>query len=270
MKETIGFIGTGSMCAAILEGWLDKSLIKPADVRVSNRTPGKPKKLSEQWGVQICATNEELVDQCDVVILAVKPQDMIAAIEPIASAFRAGQIVISLAAGIPLSRFKKILPQGTHIARVMANTPAKINRGTFAYCTAAEDLVTDLFMERMFKPIGFTVKLDEGEAFEAFLVAVSTGVGLIYEMMIYWQEWLEERGIDPELAQQLTIHTFSGASELALRSMPQTLSELQAKVTSKKGTTAAGLDSLRELEMERLLRISFEKAALRDRELSQD
>lgn len=270
MKETIGFIGTGSMCAAIIEGWLDKSLIKPDDLRVANRTPGKPKKMSEQWGVQVCATNEELVDQCDVVIIAVKPQDMIAAIEPIRTAFRPEQIVISLAAGITLPRLKKLLPPGTHFARLMANTPAKINRGTFAWCTPGNDMIVDRFMERMFKPLGFTVKLEEGEAFEAFLVAVSTGVGLIFEMMIYWQEWLEERGIEPELAQALTVHTFSGASELALRSMPQTLSELQAKVTSKKGTTAAGLDSLRELEMERLLRISFEKAALRDRELSQD
>ena len=169
-----------------------------------------------------------------------------------------------------MRRLKKILPQGTHIARVMANTPARINRGTFAYCTAGNDLVVDRFMERMFKPLGFTVRLEEGEPFEAFSVATSAGVGFIYEMMIYWQEWLEERGIEPELAQQMTVHTFSGASELALQSMSQTLSELQAKVTSKKGITAAGLDSLRELEMDRLLRISFEKSALRDRELSQD
>jgi len=270
MKEVIGFVGAGNMCAALIEGWLGKSLVQAEEVCVSNRTPGKPKKLAEQWGVKICATNEELVDQSNVVVLAVKPQDLILAVEPIGSTFRPDQIVISLAAGIPLRRLKKILPQGTHIARVMANTPARINRGTFAYCTAGNDLVVDRFMERMFKPLGFTVRLEEGEPFEAFSVATSAGVGFIYEMMIYWQEWLEERGIEPELAQQMTVHTFSGASELALQSMSQTLSELQAKVTSKKGITAAGLDSLRELEMDRLLRISFEKSALRDRELSQD
>jgi pyrroline-5-carboxylate reductase len=66
------------------------------------------------------------------------------------------------------------------------------------------------------------------------------------------------------------VHTFLGASELALASEPQSIADLQAKVTSKKGITAAGLDSMRELEVERLLRYSFEKSALRDRELSQD
>lgn len=270
MKEVIGFIGAGNMCAALIEGWVGQKSIPAADLRVSNRTPGKLKKLHDQWGVPSCATNEELVDQSDVVILATKPQDLLAAVEPIASAFRPEQIVISLAAGLPLRRLKKILPAGTHLVRVMANTPARVLKGTFGYCTAGPDLLVDRFMERMFKPLGFTVRLDEGEAFEAFSVATSAGVGFIFEMMIYWQEWLEERGIEPALAQQMTVSTFAGASELAARAGGQTLEELQAKVASKKGITAAGLDSLRELEMERLLRISFEKAALRDRELAED
>jgi pyrroline-5-carboxylate reductase len=270
MKEVVGFVGAGNMCQALIEGWLAKSLIAPADVLATNRTPGKLKKLSENFGVKEIATNEELVDASNVVILAMKPQDMVAAIEPISSTFRPDQIVISLAAGIPLSRLKKLIPQCPHIVRVIPNTPAKVLRGTFGYCTRSNDSIVDRFMERMFQPLGLTVKLEEGEQFEAFMIATSAGVGFIYEMMIYWQEWLEERGIEPDLAQQMTVNTFSGASELALRSLPQSLDELQSKVTSKKGVTAAGLTSMRELEIERLLRYSFEKAALRDRELSQE
>ena len=270
MKETVGFIGAGNMCQALIEGWLGKKLIAPANLRVANRTPGKLKKLEESFGVKSLKTNEELVDECDVVILAVKPQDLIAAVEPISTAFRPEQIVISLAAGIPLARLKKLFPQCKHLVRVMANTPARIMRGVFGYCTPANDLIADRFMDRMFRPMGLTVKLDEGEPYEAFMIATSAGIGFIFEMMIYWQEWLEERGIEPELAQQMTVQTFSGASELALQSLPQSLADLQSKVTSKKGVTAAGLDSMRELEIERLLRYSFEKSALRDRELSQD
>lgn len=270
MKEVVGFIGAGNMCQALVEGWRSKSLVDATSLLAANRTPGKLKKLEEQWQVRGMATNEELVDESNVVLIAVKPQDIVAAIEPISSTFRPDQIVVSLAAGIPLSRLKKLLPQCPHIVRVIANTPARIMRGTFGYCTRSNDLIVDRFMERMFQPLGLTVKLEEGEPFEAFTVATSAGVGFIFEMMIYWQEWLEERGIDAGLAQQMTIQTFSGASELAFQSLPQSLEELQAKVTSKKGVTAAGLESLRELEIERLLRYSFEKAALRDRELSQD
>ncbi len=270
MKQTIGFIGAGNMCQTLIEGWTAKKLIDPADVVVSNRTAGKLQKLEEQYGVRGLATNEAVVEAADVVILAVKPQDLEAAVENISSAFDAEQMVVSLAAGVTLRKLKKLIPQSRHIIRVMANTPARINRGCFAYCGERSDLLADSFMDRMFKPLGYTIRLDEGDAFEAFTVASSAGVGFIFELMVYWQEWLEEHGIDAETAQQLTVHTFAGASELAVQSGSQSLEELQAKVTSKKGITAAGLSSMRELEVERLLRYSFEKAALRDRELSQE
>ncbi len=270
MKETIGFIGAGNMCVAIIEGWLAKQLVKPDEIFVSNRTPGKLQKLEENFKVKICNTNEAVAENSDVVILAVKPQDIESAIENISSAFDEDQLVISLAAGVKLRKLKKLLPQCRNLVRMMANTPAKIMKGSFAYCTSGDNLRADSFMDRMFKPLGFTIRLDEGDAFEAFSVASSAGVGFVYELMIYWQEWLEEHGMDSETAQQLTIHTFLGASELALQSGSQSLDELQSKVTSKKGITAAGLDSMRELEIERLLRYSFEKSALRDRELAQD
>lgn len=270
MKEVIGFIGAGNMCHSLVEGWVGKQLIAPTDIVASNRTPGKLKKLVDSFGVRECGTNEEVVDQSNVVVIAVKPQDIVAAIEPISTAFREDQIIISLAAGIPLSRLRKLAPQSKHWVRVMANTPAKIMRGAFAYCTKSNDLIVDRFMDRMFQPLGLTTRLEEGEQFEAFTVATSAGVGFIFEFMIYWQEWLEERGIDPSLAQQMTVQTFAGASELAMRAPSQNLDELQAKVTSKKGVTAAGLESMRELEIERLLRYSFEKSAIRDRELSEE
>ena len=131
MKENIGFIGAGNMAQALIQGWLAKDLVKPSEIFVSNRTPGKLLKLTEQFGITACATNEELVDKCDVVILAVKPQDMESAVEPITSAFNDDQVVISLAAGITLKKLKKLLPKNKHIVRLMANTPARVMKGTF-------------------------------------------------------------------------------------------------------------------------------------------
>ncbi len=270
MKEIVGFIGSGNMCQVLVSAWLGQNLTTPEEILVSNRTPGKAKKLVEQLGVGLASTNEDLVDKANVVILAVKPQDLVAAIEPIATSFTSDQVVVSLAAGISLRRLKKLLPQCTNLVRVMANTPARVERGAFGYATVGSNVRIDRWMERMFSPIGLVYKLEEGDAFEAFSVATSAGVGFVLELMQYWQEWLEEHEIDPEDALAMTIQTFLGASELALKSQPQGLVDLQSKVTSKKGITAAGLDSMRELEVERLLRYSFEKAALRDRELSED
>ncbi len=258
------------MAHVLIEGWLAKNLLPAQDIIVSNRTPGKLQKLEEQFKIKIAATNEAVVDTADVVFLAVKPQDLESAVENISTSFGEEQLVVSLAAGVTIRKLKKLLPHCKHLVRVMANTPAKVGQGAFAYCGNAPHIRTDLFMERMFKPLGFTLKLEEGDAFEAFSVASSAGVGFVFELMIYWQEWLEEHGLESETAQELTVHTFLGAATLAMKSAPQSLEELQAKVTSKKGITAAGLDSMRELEIERLLRYSFEKSALRDRELAQD
>lgn len=255
------------MCQSLIAGWLKESLFKPADIFVANRSPGKVKKLTEEYGVTAAGTNEEVVDACDVVVIAVKPQDIAAAIEPIASSFTNAHTVVSLAAGFPLKALRKILPQVTLLVRVMPNTPVRIQKGVVGYCLAKSDIGMERWTERVFSPLGVVVKVDEGEPFQAVTVSAGSGVGFVFELMIYWQEWLEERGIDPEVAKQITVQTFVGASMLAEQSGEQSLSELQHKVASKKGVTAAGLDSMRELEIERALRYSFEKAALKDREL---
>jgi pyrroline-5-carboxylate reductase len=270
MHQKFGFIGAGNMCQSLVEGWVSKGVLKPEQIFVSNRTPGKVKKLEQQFNVKGTATNEELVDAVDVVLIATKPQDLLAAIEPIASSFRDDQVVISLAAGVPLSKLKRLLPKGARIIRVIPNTPARIQKGVIGYCSNANDVVIDRFMEDLFSALGLVIRVEEGEPFEALMISCSAGVGFIFELMLYWQEWLEERGFAADQAKAMTVQTFLGASQLATTNPSQSLVDLQSKVTSKKGVTAAGLDSMRELEVERLLRYSFEKAALRDRELAQD
>jgi pyrroline-5-carboxylate reductase len=266
MSSKIGFIGAGNMCQALIGGWLEQGTFNPDQIYVTNRSPGKVKRLEESFKVHGVATNEELVDKVDFVVLAVKPQDLNAAIEPIASAFTPSHTVISLAAGFRIQSLKRLLPE-SKIVRVMPNTPVKIHKGLIGFCTSKPDPALDRWVEHAFSPLGLVVKLEEGEPFQALTVAGGAGVGFVFELMIYWQEWLEERGIDPELAKRITVQTFVGASQLAERSEDVSLVELQHKVASKKGVTASGLDSMRELEVERALRYSFEKAGLKDREL---
>jgi len=123
-------------------------------------------------------------------------------------------------------------------------------------------------IEDLFRPLGLVRETEDEMQFEALMVACSAGTGFVFELMSYFQEWIEERGFDPLDARRMIIETFAGASLLAAQQKDLTLEDLQQKVTSKKGVTAAGLESMRELEVERLLRYSFEKAALRNQELA--
>jgi pyrroline-5-carboxylate reductase len=81
----IGFIGTGHMGQALIQALVEGGRVAPAKIFATNRSPGKLKKVQELFGVTPLATNEELIDKCEIVIIAVKPQDLTSVIEPIAS-----------------------------------------------------------------------------------------------------------------------------------------------------------------------------------------
>lgn len=268
-SRKFGFLGVGNMGQAVLSALIESKLVSPNRIWASNRTAGRLKKVEEAYGVNTVKNNEELVDQCDVIILGVKPQDFYSAIEPIASSFEESHIVISLAAGVSLQSIKKLLPKVSQLIRVMTNTPARIRRAVIGYCLAKGATGLEPFMDQLLEPMGYVVKVEEGDEFEALTVSTSSGIGFVFEFMQYWEEWLEEHGFSKEIARRMTIKTFLGASLLADSEEAVDIEELQRRVVSKKGVTAAGLDSMRELEIERLLRYSFEKAVLRDRELGQ-
>lgn len=264
----IGFIGAGNMTQALIKGVLESKQIKNSQIYVSNRTPGKLIKLKELYpDLNTRDFNEEIIDECDMVILAMKPQDLPAAINEISEKFREEQIVISLAAGITIDALEKIIPSG-RLARMMPNTPSLIGRGVIGLLTqnmdeSGSDLIHDIFSN-----LGVMLDVETEDQFDALMVSCSSGTGFVFEMMMYWQDWIQERGFTNEESKQMTIETFLGASLLAAQSAGIDIEELQQRVTSKKGVTAAGLNSMRELEIERALRISFEKASMRSQEIS--
>lgn len=264
----IGFIGAGNMTNIITRRLFETNTVKPENVWVSNRSPGKLAKICEQWPIKIAKNNEEIVDHCQIIFLAIKPQDFVTAIEPLSSLFDKDQIVISLLAGVPLENLEKVLPH-SRIVRVMPNTPSSLGKGVVGYCLGdEEDSGAISIVEELLAPLGYIVPLDEGDMYDALLVSCSSGTGFILELMAYWQDWIEERGFSADVARKMTVETFLGASALASNESHLSFEDLQQKVTSKKGITAAGLDSMRELEIERALRLSFEKSWMRNQELS--
>jgi pyrroline-5-carboxylate reductase len=265
---TIGFMRAGNKTQTIVTGWLEKGVLPASGIYCTNRSESKLKKFTEQTGVHRVHSNEELIEICDVVVLAMKPQDLLEAIENLSPCFKDDQVVLSLAAGIPIRAIQKNINAPVRIARLMPNTPMKIAEGVMGYATSGDSEDMKALIESLFQPIALTIEANEGEAFEALTVSAASGVGFVFELMIYWQEWLEEHNFEPQVAREMTVQTFLGAAKLAQKSSSTTLDQLLSNVISKKGVTAAGLQSMRELEIERGLRYSFEKAVMRDQELA--
>lgn len=267
-QKKIGFIGAGNMGQAMMKALISSGVVPKEHIFATNRSAGKLLKINETLGVTSLNTNEELVDLCDVIVLGVKPQDLVGVLEPIASSFHDGHLVISIAAGFSLQTLKRLLPNVVGLARAMPNTPATIQKAVVGYCLAEGADVYEASVEEFLKPLGLVVPVDEGEMFEALTVSCGSGPGFIFELMQYWQEWMEEHGFDAQTAREMVVQTFNGASQLAANSPEVSIQELQNRVVSKQGVTAAGLQSMRELEVERALRYSFEKAVIRDQEIA--
>ena len=267
-RRKIGFIGVGHMGQAVIQALVESKSVEPSRIFATNRSPGKLKKARELYGVTALNTNEELIDTCDVIVIAIKPQDLTEALEPIASSFHAGHLVISFAAGYSLQTLRKLLPNVRNLVRAMPNAPSNVRKGVIGYCLAEGAESAEADVEELLAPLGLVVPAEEGEAFAALTVAAGSGPGFVFELMLYWQEWLEEHGFERDAARNMTVQTFLGASQMAALAEQVSLEELQDRVVSKKGVTAAGLQSMRELEIERALRYSFEKAVLRDQEIS--
>lgn len=267
--KKIGFIGLGNMGQAIIKALLSSGTLKPEQVLVHNRTPGKVQKMVSRFNVTAFDTAEELVEKADVVMLATKPQDLLELLEPLRTAFSLDKAVISLAAGISLKTLRKYIPEA-QLVRVMPNTPIFICKAVIGFCLEKPNVVLEGLVKKLFSPLGYVVSTEEGEEFSALMVSSSSGTGFILELMKYWQDWVEENGLEPEMARKIVIETFMGAAQLAAESPDLSFDQQIVKVASKKGVTAAGLSSMRELELEGILRMSFNKALMRDHELAKE
>ncbi len=267
--KKVGFIGLGNMGQAILTALMTSKTLKPEQVFVNNRTPGKVQKMVSRFQVNPVETAEELVENSDIIILATKPQDLLDLLEPLRKTFTTDKVVISLAAGIQIPTLRKYI-QEAELVRVMPNTPIFICQAVVSFCLEKPNLVIENLVKNLFSPLGYVVMTEEGEPFSALMVASASGTGFLLELMKYWQDWIEENGIEPEVARKVVIETFLGTAKLAAESPDVSFDQQTVRVASKKGVTAAGLASMRELELEGILRMSFNKALMRDHELAKE
>ena len=266
MRQNIGFIGAGNISQSLISGLLNSKAVLPQNIFVSNRTAGKLQKVVSDFGITAVNNNEDVLAQCQTVIVGVKPQDLNETLEPLESIVEENHYLVSVAAGVTIEKLKKMLPHDQWL-RMMPTIGARTGLSVSGLYTDSTDETFTSFIENLFNNVGSVVRCDDEEQFDSLMVAASSGIGFVIELMLYWQEWLEERGFTPDDAKAATAQTFFGAASLAINENSITLTDLINKVASKKGVTQAGLDSMRELETEKTLRLSFDKAVQRTQEI---
>jgi pyrroline-5-carboxylate reductase len=257
----IGFIGGGNMAGALIKGMTEKGM---TEIIVSEPREERRKELQQLYGTKTVASNSELVASSDIIILAVKPQNMEAVLGEIAADVTEKKVVVSIAAGITLPYLQSKLKTRL-IIRVMPNTPALVQEGMSVMSLCGCDYGKELGMVKsILMSVGKVLVLPE-EQMNAVTALSGSGPGFI----ALFAEALIGAGVKLGLgrpdAAQLAVQTMLGTSKLLDTGMSP--EDLRTMVTSPGGTTAAGLKVFGERDLMGVVAEALKAARMRADEL---
>lgn len=238
----ITFIGGGNMASALIGGMLKRGAIA-ADIAVVELQADGRDRLAREFGVRAVEALDASAAGCDLLVLAVKPQQMrevCASIAPLIN----GQTVLSIAAGLRASDIGRWLGGRARMVRAMPNTPALIGRGvTGLYADASVGAAERARAEELLSAVGRTVWVDDEKLIDAVTAVSGSGPAYVFYFIEAMVRGGEALGLTADQARELAIATFTGASALAAQS-PESPATLRERVTSKGGTTEAALKSM--------------------------
>ena len=270
MKNTLktGFIGGGNMASALIGGIAGK-VTPGAHIHVVDLNPGTLENLASQFGVSTSTDMDARLAACDVLVLAVKPQqirEVVASLLP----HLQKQLVLSVAAGIRTSDLSRWMQGYGTIVRTMPNTPSLIGLGVtglFAMDAVKEE--QKRIAERIMQAVGMTLWVDEENLLDTVTAISGSGPAYVFYFIEALQEAGEALGLNRMQAAQLAIATFRGASELAAQSTDP-VPVLREKVTSPGGTTFAALSVMEEKKLKKIMMAATKAAASRSMELGEE
>lgn len=244
MFKKIAFIGAGSMSEAIVSGIINKKVLRSDQIYVTNKNnQERLDRLYERYHIQCDEDKEKVMDEADIIILSMKPYDLKEAVLSLKEYIKPNQLIISVAAGISTDYISKLIETDNPVIRAMPNTSASI--GYAATAISKGKFATDQHIkisEQLFNTVGITVVVDEEDLHTVTAISGS-GPAYVYFMVEALEKAAVESGLDQEIAKALIIQTVIGAGEM-LRQSGESAETLRKKVTSRAGTTEAGLKTL--------------------------
>jgi pyrroline-5-carboxylate reductase len=264
----IAMIGAGNLGSAFMAGILRARAIAPEQLLATTGTPERAQKLSQDLPVKVAAGNNAgAAAWADVVIVAVKPGKVREILEEMRGSLRPEQILVSLAAGVPIALLESWLPRPIPVLRASPSLAMRVCQSASAISVGRHATPRQReIVEEIFQAVGTTVVVED-EAIHGATALAGSGPGFIYWLMEVFALGGIEAGLPPEAASTITRQTFLGASELiAETGLDPAL--LRAQVTTPKGTTAAGIAALENHGAKEALVAAIVAAAERSRELS--
>jgi pyrroline-5-carboxylate reductase len=266
LSQRIAFIGAGNMASALIHGLVAAGTCKAARIIATDVRAEALIDLGAQHGIRTASDNAAAARDADVIVLSTKPQVLPAVLRELAPSVGASQLLISIAAGVPLAAIEHELAAGVRVVRAMPNTPALVQAGATAIASGAHATADDMqIAEAIFRSVGVVERVPE-----ALMDAVTalSGSGPAYVFLLV--EALTAAGVQVGLpratAAALAAQTVYGAGKL-LHESGEPPEALRAKVSSPGGTTVAGIERLEQLDLRGVIADAVQRATERGREL---
>ncbi|MDB5768500.1 MAG: Pyrroline-5-carboxylate reductase [Collimonas fungivorans] len=261
----VTFIGGGNMAAALINGLVGR-FTPAAYISVIDVNPQTLQQLSQQFGVTVDCSVANAVADCDILILAVKPQQMTPVLQDVAALLQ-HQLVISIAAGIRTAELSAGLLGYTAIVRAMPNMPALIGRGmTGMFAMPGASAEQQLHADTIMGSVGKTLWLKAEQSLDAVTGVSGSGPAFVFYFIEALQKAALEVGLNATESKLLALETVAGAAQLALQSDDE-VALLRERVTSKGGTTFAGLNRLQQDDFCAVIARAVKAATNRSKEL---
>jgi pyrroline-5-carboxylate reductase len=268
MNITAAFVGGGNMGGALIRALIARGL--PAQ-NISVGEAHQPRRISlaDELGVHVTADNREAVHGADVVVLAVKPQDMAGMVQPLADVFaRRPPLVLSIAAGIRVADIEGWCGPGVAVVRAMPNRPALNSAGATAmYAPATLREEHRALAATVLGAVGTTVWVSDEAAIDVVTALSGSGPAYFFLLTELMTDAAVNLGLERASAQELAIQTLYGSGLMA-RESDGDLARLRAEVTSKGGTTEAAVRSFDTANLRGIVAAALTAATERGREMA--
>ncbi len=244
----LGIFGCGNMGSVLLEGILNTGLFHAEDLIIYDLDRKKAGRFRDQWRVLAAADEKYLVSRSDYVLFAVKPQDLEKLLKEIEREINTpGKIVISIAAGVRVSKFRQYVPDNP-VVRAMPNTPMMIGKGACGiYFDGAIPEDRKKTVLSIFQASALTEVVPKEDMLDAVTGLSGSGPAYVFSFIKSLADGGVQEGLPRDVAEKLAIQTVLGSSEMAMKKVVEdgsNLEQLKDMVTSPGGTTAAGLYAL--------------------------
>lgn len=268
MPAQIAFLGSGRLATAIMRGLLARGVYTPAAIACTSKTGTSARQFAAETGVTFEPDLPRLLGDAGIVVVAFKPQSLVAA-DPRLAELTAGKLVISLLAGKRLARLAQTFPHARNLVRTMPNTPAAIGAGITPYCSLAPLADADrAALEAILGALGQHLELDERHL-DAVTALSAGGPAFLFEFTAALREAGIAAGLDPAVAARLTRETIIGSAQLLAHTAAEP-EALRDQVVSPNGTTFAGLQVMAARQFRDTVRDTILASTRRAEELSRD